>query len=104
MPGLLAELVVLGLQVVDKGAQLSQFRAQVLDGGGQLREEVTGKTDLCHLAVHDHLGLAEIAPKGKGLVLFHPEQKNQKERDGRRFTNCLRLFWHLPRLAASRAD
>jgi len=21
-------------------------------------------------------------PKGKGLVLFHPEQKNQKERDG----------------------
>jgi len=56
MPGMLAELVVLGLQVVDKGAQLSQFRAQVLDGGGQLREEVTGKTDLDQLAIYDQLG------------------------------------------------
>src|SRR5208337_2167265 len=52
----------------------------------QLREEMTGKTDLCQLAVHDHLGLTKIAPKGKGLVLLQPEQKNQKERDGQRFT------------------
>jgi len=30
MPGLLAEFVVPGLQVMDFGAQLSHFRAQVL--------------------------------------------------------------------------
>jgi len=49
---------------------------------------------LCQLADHDQLGLAEIAPKGKGLVLFHPEQKTQKERDGQRFTflNTLRAL------------
>src|SRR5271157_2836180 len=86
IPGLLAEFEILGLQAMDFSAQLSHFRARVLHWGDQLREEVTGKTNLCHLAVHDHLGLPEIAPKGKGLVLFHPEQKTQKERDGRRFT------------------
>ena len=35
IPGLLAEFVVLGLQAVDQGAQLSHFRAQVLHRGGQ---------------------------------------------------------------------
>src|SRR5208337_660879 len=86
IPGLLAEFKILGLQAMDFGAQLSHFRARVLHWGVQLREEMTGKTDLCQLAVHDHLGLTKIAPKGKGLVLLHPEQKNQKERDGQRFT------------------
>src|SRR5271157_5608788 len=86
IPGLLAEFKILGLQAMDFGAQLNHFRARVLHWGDQLREEVTGKTDLCQLAVHDQLGLAEIAPKGKGLVLFHPEQKTQKERDGQMFT------------------
>src|SRR5271157_4033698 len=88
IPGLLAEFKILGLQAMDFGAQLNHFRARVLHWGDQLREEVTGKTDLCQLAVHDQLGLAEIAPKGKGLVLFHPEQKTQKERDGQMFTPC----------------
>src|SRR5208337_995048 len=92
IPGLLAEFKILGLQAMDFGAQLSHFRARVLHGGDQLREEVTGKTDLCQLADHDQLGLAEIAPKGKGLVLFHPEQKTQKERDGQRFTSRLLRF------------
>src|SRR5271157_4866965 len=86
IPGLLAEFKILGLQAMDFGAQLSHFRARVLHWGDQLREEMTGKTDLCQLAVYDQLGLAEIAPKGKRLVLFHPEQKTQKERDGQRFT------------------
>src|SRR5271157_4556531 len=86
IPGLLAEFKILGLQAMDFGAQFSHFRARVLHWGDQLREEMTGKTDLCQLAVHDQLGLAEIAPKGKRLVLFHPEQKTQKERDGQRFT------------------
>src|SRR5271157_2245328 len=86
IPGLLAEFKILGLQAMDFGAQLSHFRARVLHWGVQLREEMTGKTDLCQLAVHDHLGLTKIAPKGKGLVLLQPEQKNQKERDGQRFT------------------
>ncbi len=49
IPSLLAELVVLGLQAVDQSAQLTYFRAQVLHRGGQLREEVTGKTDLDQL-------------------------------------------------------
>ena len=62
VPGLLAEFVVLGLQAVDFAAQLIHFRAQVLHRGGQLREEVTGKTDLCQLAIYDHLRLPEIAP------------------------------------------
>src|SRR5271157_1763483 len=92
IPGLLAEFKILGLQAMDFGAQLSHFRARVLHWGDQLREEMTGKTDLCQLAVHDQLGLAEIAPKGKRLVLFHPEQKTQKERDGQRFTSASR-FW-----------
>ena len=35
LPGLLAEFVVLGLQAVDFGAQLSHLRAQVLHRGGQ---------------------------------------------------------------------
>src|SRR5271157_18191 len=87
IPGLLAEFKILGLQAMDFGAQLSHFRARVLHWGVQLREEMTGKTDLCQLAVHDHLGLTKIAPKGKGLVLLQPEQKNQKERDGQRFTS-----------------
>src|SRR5271157_6546155 len=86
IPGLLAEFEILGLQAMDFGAQLSHFRARVLHWGDQLREEMTGKTDLCQLADHDQLGLPEIAPKGKGLVLLQPEQKNQKERDGQRFT------------------
>src|SRR5208283_2391680 len=86
IPGLLAEFKILGLQAMDFGAQLSHFRAQVLHWGDQLREEMTGKTDLCQLVDHDQLGLAEIAPEGKGLVLFHPEQKTQKARDGQRFT------------------
>src|SRR5208337_2571548 len=93
IPGLLAEFKILGLQAMDFGAQFSHFRARVLHWGDQLREEMTGKTDLCQLAVHDQLGLAEIAPKGKRLVLFHPEQKTQKERDGQRFTNKLASFW-----------
>src|SRR5208337_3176730 len=75
IPGLLAEFKILGLQAMDFGAQLSHFRARVLHWGVQLREEMTGKTDLCQLAVHDHLGLTKIAPKGKGLVLLQPEQK-----------------------------
>src|SRR5271157_4141545 len=91
IPGLLAEFKILGLQAMDFGAQLSHFRARVLHWGVQLREEMTGKTDLCQLAVHDHLGLTKIAPKGKGLVLLQPEQKNQKERDGQRFT-IVRVF------------
>jgi len=86
IPGLLAEFEILGLQAMDFGAQLSHFRARVLHWGDQLREEMTGKTDLCQLADHDQLGLPEIAPEGKGLVLLQPEQKNQKERDGQRFT------------------
>ena len=86
IPGLLAEFEILGLQAMDFGAQLSHFRARVLHWGDQLREEMTGKTDLCQLADHDQLGLPEIAPEGKGLVLFHPEQKTQKARDGQRFT------------------
>src|SRR5271157_4215183 len=86
IPGLLAEFKILGLQAMDFGAQFSHFRARVLHWGDQLREEMTGKTDLCQLADHDQLGLPEIAPKGKGLVLLQPEQKNQKERDGQRFT------------------
>src|SRR5271157_4269766 len=86
IPGLLAEFKILGLQAMDFGAQLSHFRARVLHWGDQLREEMTGKTDLCQLVDHDQLGLAEIAPEGKGLVLFHPEQKTQKARDGQRFT------------------
>jgi len=61
--GLLAEFVVLGLQAVDFGAQLIHYRAQVVHRGGQLREEVTGKTDLYQLAIYDQLGLPEIAPK-----------------------------------------
>src|SRR5271157_271144 len=87
IPGLLAEFKILGLQAMDFGAQLSHFRARVLHWGDQIREEMTGNTDLCQLAVHDHLGLTKIAPKGKGLVLLQPEQKNQKERDGQRFTD-----------------
>src|SRR5271157_4861631 len=86
IPGLLAEFEILGLQAMDFGAQLSHFRARVLHWGDQLREEMTGKTDLCQFADHDQLGLAEIAPEGKGLVLFHLEQKTQKARDGQRFT------------------
>src|SRR5271157_2004251 len=86
IPGLLAEFEILGLQAMDFGAQLSHFRARVLHWGDQLREEMSGKTDLCQLADHDQLGLPEIAPEGKGLVLLQPEQKNQKERDGQRFT------------------
>src|SRR5271157_5662262 len=93
IPGLLAEFKILGLQAMDFGAQLSHFRARVLHWGDQLREEMTGKTDLCQLAVHDQLGLAEIAPKGKRLVLFHPEQKTQKERDGQRFTSAEERFF-----------
>ena len=92
IPGLLAEFKILGLQAMDFGAQLNHFRARVLHWGDQLREEMTGKTDLCQLAVHDQLGLAEIAPKGKRLVLFHPEQKTQKERDGQRFTPAAQLL------------
>ena len=57
IPGLLTELVVLGLQAVDQGEQLTHFGAQVVHRGGQLREEVTGKTDLDQLAIHDQLGL-----------------------------------------------
>jgi len=56
---------------------------------------------LCQLADHDQLGLAEIAPKGKGLVLFHPEQKTQKERDGQRFTSELASFWRFSITASS---
>jgi len=78
IPGLLAEFKILGLQAMDFGAQLSHFRARVLHWGDQLREEVTGKTDLCQLAVHDQLGLAEIAPKGKGLVLFIQNRRPRK--------------------------
>src|SRR5271157_4515292 len=95
IPGLLAEFKILGLQAMDFGAQLNHFRARVLHWGDQLREEVTGKTDLCQLAVHDQLGLAEIAPKGKGLVLFHPEQKTQKERDGQMFTIGGLIRWSI---------
>src|SRR5271157_1924221 len=96
IPGLLAEFKILGLQAMDFGAQLSHFRARVLHWGDQIREEMTGNTDLCQLAVHDHLGLTKIAPKGKGLVLLQPEQKNQKERDGQRFTliTAQLLFQH----------
>jgi len=54
--GLLAEFVVLGVQAVDQGAQLNHFRAQILHRGGQLREEVTGKTDLDQLAIYNQLG------------------------------------------------
>jgi len=68
IPGLLAEFKILGLQAMDFGARLNHFRARVLHWGDQLREEMTGKTDLCQLAIHDQLGLPEIAPKGKGLV------------------------------------
>ena len=53
IPGLLVEFVVLGLQAVDKGAQLSHFRAQVLHREDQFREEMTGKTDLYQLAIHE---------------------------------------------------
>src|SRR5271157_3026320 len=87
IPSLLAEFKILGLQAMDFGAQLSHFRARILHWGDQSREEMTGNTDLCQLAVHDHLSLTKIAPKGKGLVLLQPEQKNQKERDGQRFTD-----------------
>ena len=59
IPGLLAEFVVLGLQAVDFGAQRIHFRAQVLHRGGQLREEVTGKTDLYQLVINDQLGSPE---------------------------------------------
>ena len=59
IPGLLAEFVVLGLQAMDFGAQLSHFRAQVLHRGDQFREEVTVKTDLHQLAIHDQLVLPE---------------------------------------------
>jgi len=65
IPGLLAEIVVLGLQAVDFGAQFIYFRAQVLHRGGQLREEVTGKTDLDQFAIRDQLGLPEIAPSDR---------------------------------------
>src|SRR5271157_1745541 len=100
IPGLLAEFKILGLQAMDFGAQLSHFRARVLHWGDQLREEMTGKTDLCQLVDHDQLGLAEIAPEGKGLVLFHPEQKTQKARDGQRFTAEVEEFLqHHPDIA-----
>ena len=58
--GLLVEFVVLGLLAVEQGAQLSHFRARVLHRGGQLREKVTGKTDLYKLAIHDQPGLPEF--------------------------------------------
>ena len=61
--GLLAEFVVLGLQAMDFGAQLSHFRAQVPHRGDQFREKVTGKTDSYQLAIYDQLSLPEIAPK-----------------------------------------
>src|SRR5271157_3096112 len=92
IPGLLAEFKILGLQAMDFGAQLNHFRPRVLHWGDQLREEVTGKTDLCQLAVHDHLSLADIAPKGKGLVLFHhPRHVHQLRR-------CEDEFWPISRV------
>src|SRR5271166_5560567 len=86
IPGLHAEFKILGLQAMDFGAQLSHFRARELHWRVQLRGEMTGKTDLYQLAVHDHLGLTKIAPKGKGLILLQRNKENQRERDGRRFT------------------
>src|SRR5271157_2465007 len=59
IPGLLAEFKILGLQAMDFGAQLSHFRARVLHWGDQIREEMTGNTDLCQLAVHDHLDVTD---------------------------------------------
>src|SRR5271166_1305616 len=78
IPGLLAEIVVLGLQAVDFGAQLIHFRAQVVHRGGQLREEVTGKTDLDQLAIRDQLGLPEIAPSNRDWFSFIENRRTGK--------------------------
>ena len=78
IPGLLAEFVVLGLQAVDQGAQLSHFQAQVLHRGGQLREEVTGKTNLYQLASYDQPGLPEIAPSDRDWFSFIENRRTRK--------------------------
>jgi len=78
IPGLLAEFVVLGLQAVDFGAQLIHFRAQVLHRGGQPREEVTGKTDLYQLAIHEQLGLPEIAPSDRDWFSLIENRRTRK--------------------------
>jgi|GEM_PF-5534553 len=78
IPGLLAEFVVVGSQAVDQGAQLIHFRAQVLHWGGQLWEEVTGKTDVYQLAIHDHLGLPEIAPSDRDWFSFIENRRTRE--------------------------
>jgi hypothetical protein len=56
IPGLLAELVVLGLQAVGQGAQLIHFRAQALHRGGQFRESgcpLTARKEMAaRLSIH----------------------------------------------------
>jgi len=85
VPCLLAEFVVVGSQAVDQGAQLIHFRARVLHRGGQLWEEVTGKTDMYQLAIHDQLGLPEIAPSDRDWFAFIENRRTSENGIGEGF-------------------
>jgi len=55
--GLLTELEILALQVMDSGAQRGHVPAQILHEGRHLSRGVLGATDLSQLAVHSQLAL-----------------------------------------------
>ncbi len=88
VPCLLAEFVVVGSQAVDQGAQLIHFRARVLHRGGQLWEEMTGKTDMYQLAIHDQRWTCDF-------LLCPPRAADRLCLIGLRSTVCA-LTWTIP--------